>query len=327
MLRAIYILDNFDLIYGEAHKEINERVDVYAPPQTKETIKNNPELLAEAEIIFSGWGCPKMDADFLQLAPKLQAVFYGAGSIKGIVTDAFWDRNIAITSAYEANAIPVVEFTVSQILFSLKRGWYFASQVKKMKSFSIGEKVPGGYGATVGLISLGMIGRKVANFLKQFDCHVIAYDPFVSKQEAEELQVEMCELDDVFRRADVVSIHTPWIKETEGLITGNHLAAMKKNATLINTSRGAIIREQEMIAVLQERPDLYALLDVTYPEPPEPNSPLYILENVILTPHIAGSQASECLRMGAYMAEELKRYLDGEPLKWGISKEKVKIMA
>jgi len=327
MLQAIYLLDNFELIYGSAHKEIDKYVNVYTEPQTKESIKQNPSVLSNADIIFSGWGCPKMDQDFLELAPNLKAVFYGAGSIKGIVTDEFWDRNIQITSAYEANAIPVVEYTLSQILFSLKRGWYFVNQVKKKSTMSVRESVPGVFGSTVGIISLGMIGRKVAEMLKQFDCKVVAYDPFVSQEDADSLQVEMCSLEDVFRRSDVVSLHTPWIKETEGLITGEHIYSMKENATFINTSRGAVVREQEMIEVLQDRPDIYALLDVTYPEPPVKNSPLYTLENVILTPHIAGSMSNECNRMGQYMVEELQRYQNGEPLKWGITREKSKIMA
>jgi phosphoglycerate dehydrogenase-like enzyme len=328
MLQAIYLLDDFDLIYGSAYKEINKYVNVYTEPQTKESIKQDPSILINADIIFSGWGCPQMDQEFLDFAPNLKAVFYGAGSIKGIVTDEFWDRNIQITSAYEANAVPVVEYTLSQILFSLKRGWYFVNSVKqKSTTYIRGESVPGVFGSTVGLVSLGMVGRKVAKILKQFDCKVIAYDPFVSQQEADSLQVELCSLEDLFRRSDVVSLHTPWIKETEGLITGEHIQSMKENATLINTSRGAVIREQEMIEVLQKRTDIYALLDVTYPEPPVKNSPLYTLENVILTPHIAGSMSDECKRLGEYMLEELRRYQQKEPLKWEITRERSKIMA
>jgi phosphoglycerate dehydrogenase-like enzyme len=327
MLRGIYLLDNFDLIYGSAYKEINKHVHIYAEPQTKESIKENPSILSATDIILSGWGCPVMDQSFLDLAPNLKAVFYGAGSIKKIVTDEFWDKNIVITSAYEANAVPVVEFTLSQILFSLKRGWYFFHQVNKKAAFPARENVPGAYGSTVGLVSLGMIGRKVAEILKQFDCKVIAYDPLVSEMEVKALNVEMCSLEDVFRRADVVSLHTPWIKETEGLITGDHISSMKPNATLINTARGAVIREQEMIETLQLRQDLYAILDVTYPEPPVKDSPLYSLENVILTPHIAGSMSAECQRMGKYMVQELGRYLRGEPLKWNITKEESTIMA
>jgi phosphoglycerate dehydrogenase-like enzyme len=154
---------------------------------------------------------------------------------------------------------------------------------------------------------------------------VLAYTS--SEEKASRLGAEKCSLEAIFNRSDVVSLHTPWLKETEGMITGEHLALMKPNATFINTARGAVVREQEMIEVLQQRPDLFAILDVTYPEPPKPGSPLYTLPNVILTPHIAGSLDNECQRMGRYMVDELERYLAGEPLQWAISREKAATLA
>ena len=99
------------------------------------------------------------------------------------------------------------------------------------------------------------------------------------------------------------------------------IAAMKPYSTFINTSRGAVIRENEMIDVLRQRPDVWAVLDVTYPEPPPPDSPLYTLPNVVLTPHIAGPMDDECRRMGRLILEELQRYLDGKLMKWEITKE------
>src|SRR5205823_690272 len=116
-----------------------------------------------------------------------------------------------------------------------------------------------------------------------------------------------------------VSLHTPHLPETEGMITGRHLDSMKRGATFINTARGQVVREGEMIEVLSRRPDLQAVLDVTAPEPPAADSPLYTLENVVLTPHIAGSLGEECRRMGRYMVDELRRYLAGEPLKWQVT--------
>jgi phosphoglycerate dehydrogenase-like enzyme len=107
------------------------------------------------------------------------------------------------------------------------------------------------------------------------------------------------------------------------MITGEHIASMKPGATFINTARGVLVREQEMIEVLRRRPDLQAVLDVTVDEPPLPESPLYQLENVVLTPHVAGSAGRECQRMGRFMVDELRRYLTGEPLKYALTKESV----
>jgi phosphoglycerate dehydrogenase-like enzyme len=134
-------------------------------------------------------------------------------------------------------------------------------------------------------------------------------------------------LERIFAQADVVSLHTPNLPSTRGMITGAHFSAMKSGASFINTARGAVVRETEMLQVLARRPDLTAVLDVTDPEPPVPGSALYSLPNVILTPHIAGSLQGECRRMGRYMLEELQRYLAGEPLRWTITREQAARLA
>jgi phosphoglycerate dehydrogenase-like enzyme len=328
--KALYVLESgaYERIYQHPERaEIAKLVDLYAAPQTKEMVRDNPAVLAEAEIILSGWGAPLLDAAFLAAAPRLRAFFYGAGSVKHVVTDALWERGVVVTSAWAANAIPVGEFTLSQILYALKRGWYFATEIKRRGAWVAKEPVAGAFGSTVGLISLGMVGRRVRELLRPFDVDVLAYDPFVSPAQAVALDVELTSLVEIFRRSDVVSLHTPWLKETEGLITGEHLAAMKPNATFINTSRGAIVREAELIEVLRRRPDVWAILDVTYPEPPVAGSPLYTLPNVILTPHIAGALDAECRRLGQYTLDELRRYLAGESLRWQITKEKERRLA
>jgi phosphoglycerate dehydrogenase-like enzyme len=329
MLKGIYLLrsDAYEKIYGpDERKDIEQLVDIWAPPQTAETIKQDPSILAEAEVIFSGWGMALMDAEFLAAAPRLKAVFYGAGTIKYFVTEESWARGIIVTSSYAANAIPTAEFTLAQILLCLKRGWEHARLVRESGQFPPRLPVAGAYGSTVGIITLGMIGRKVVELLQPFDVNLITHTQ--NEVLFDELGVECCNtLEDVFRWADVVSLHTPWLPETEGMITGEHFALMKPNACFINTARGAIVREQEMIEVLRQRPDLTAVLDVTYPEPPEPGSPLYTLPNVVLTPHIAGSLDNECRRMGRMVVDELKHYLNGEPLQWRVTQEQAARMA
>jgi len=330
MIKGLYLLDPgpYDQIYGpEARTAIARLAEIYLPPQTRQSVQDHPEVLSDAEVIFSGWGMAPIDEALLQAAPRLKAVFYGAGSIRYFMTEAAWARGLTVVSAYYANDIPVVEYTLSQILFSLKLGWRYVLDVKRLRAYPPRIAGPACFGSTVGLISLGMIGRMVAQRLQGFDLEVIAYDPYVSQADADPLGVQMCSLEEVFARADLVSLHTPWLPETVGMITGDLLRSMKPDATFLNTARGAIVREDEMIQVLQERPDLTAVLDVTYPEPPVENSLLYILPNVILTPHIAGAMGLECRRMGNLMAEEFARYVSGEPLKWALTREKAEIMA
>ena len=191
--------------------------------------------------------------------------------------------------ALEANAVPVAEYALATILFSLKHGWKLARMTRAGRRHPDRNHVPGCYGSTVGLISLGAIARKLLELLRPFDLNVLVYDPFVAEHDAAALDVELVSLDAIFQRCDVVSLHTPSFPETRGMVTGNHIAYMKPGATFINTARGELVREAEMIEVLSMRRDLQAVLDVTYPEPPAADSPLYTLENVVLTPHIAGS--------------------------------------
>lgn len=111
------------------------------------------------------------------------------------------------------------------------------------------------------------------------------------------------------------------------MITGALLEAMKPGATLINTARGAIVREDELIDVLARRPDLTAVSDVTDPEPPVKGSPLYAMRNVVLTPYITGSQGRECRRPGQLMIEEFDRWSNGEPMRWEIDRAKAALLA
>lgn len=329
MLKALYILNAqaCDDIYGPAQREaIGKAVEVMAPPMTREQAAAQPALLAQADVIFSGWGAPVMDDAFLAAAGRLRAVFYGAGSIRGIVTDAFWDRSIVITSAWAANAVPVCEYTLSQILWCLKGGWHYVLEGKRQGRVMPRVATAGAFGSTVGIISLGMIGRGVCRLLKNFDVNVVAYDPFATPSLAADLNVKLVGLDELFALSDVVSLHTPKLPETLGMITGKHIESMKRGATFINTSRGAVVREAEMIDVLARRSDLYAVLDVLTNES-TPDSRLLTLPNVVLTPHIAGSMGRECNRMGQYMVDELNRYLAGEPLKYAVDRQAAQKMA
>ena len=157
---------------------------------------------------------------------------------------------------------------------------------------------------------------------------IIVFDPFLSDADAAKLGVEKVELDAAFRRAFVVSNHLANLPETVGMLTGEHFSVLPENATFINTGRGATLDENAMIEVLQSRPDLSAVLDVTFPEPPEADSPLYTMENVVMTPHIAGSVGSrEIWRLADFMIDEAIALRDGKPLRYEVTSEMLKAMA
>jgi phosphoglycerate dehydrogenase-like enzyme len=323
-LKGLYILESqsFPLIYGaEEQRDILRHIDFVAPPQTRESIKADPSPLAEAEVIFSGWGAPMMNTEFMSAAPHLRAVFYGAGTTGYFTSEAFWDRDITLTSAYAANAVPVAEYTLGTILLGLRNFWSYSAHAKAGGEWrdQLGP-MPGGYGSTVALIGCGMIARHVIRLLKSFDLNCIVYDPYLDDYEAAHLGVTRCSLDEAFRLGDIVSLHAADKLETKGMITREHFSAMKPRATFINTARGPIIRETDLTDVLRQRPDLTAVIDVCDIEPPLPGSALLSTPNLILTPHIAGSHDKEISRLGRYMVEELERYVNGKPLHWQITR-------
>jgi phosphoglycerate dehydrogenase-like enzyme len=323
-LTGLYILDpqSLDQIYGPSERhDIEQFVDFIGVPQTRRSVADNPAILHDAEVIISGWAGPILDEPFLQAAPRLKAFFYGAGTVGHCITPGVWERGILVTTANAANAVPVAEYTLANILFSLKHGWRLARATRERRTFVERGDVPGAYGSIVGLISLGTIGRTVLQRLRGFDLRILAHDPFVSKTEARTLGVELVSLKEIFEQSHVVSLHSPSLEETKGLITGAHFESMRPGGVFINTSRGAVVRETEMLDVAARRPDLQFILDVVEPEPPAIDSPLYTLPNILLTPHIAGSVGSECRRMGRYMVEELQRYVAGKPLQWLVTPE------
>lgn len=332
--KGIFILEpnKFETVYGpEERRDLHALVDIPDCAYSAKEVKAHPELLRDVELIFSSWGGPYLDAAFLKTVPQLKAFFYGAGSIKEYVTEEFWQRDIPITSAASANAVPVAEFAHAQVLLSLKRVWSLARNIRQEGGWpdhgARENLVAGAYGSTVGVISLGIIGRLICERLQTSEVRVIAYDPFVSPERAKELGVELVSLEELFRQSDVVTLHAPLLEETKNMITKELLASMKQGATFINTARGKLVKEKELIEVLQERSDLFALLDVTAPEPPEKGSLLFTLPNVVLTPHIAGSINNECRRMGRLMVEEVERYLKGQALRWRITPQMALITA
>jgi phosphoglycerate dehydrogenase-like enzyme len=324
--QAIVIIESqsLDMVFGPREIEaISRHVHFVAPPQTRESIAVNPSVLRDVELVFGGWGMPALDDELLAAAPKLSTIFYAAGAVGSWMTEAAWDRGIIVTTASEANSIPVAEFTLATVLFSLKHGWSLTRRTRAERTYPDRNGAPGAFESTVGLVSLGSIGARVASMLRAFDLNLIAHDPYVTGEHASALGVELVPLMELFERSDVVSLHTPELPETVGMIAGRHIAEMKEGATLINTSRGPLIREEEMLDVLQRRPDLHAVLDTVCIEPPPLHSRLYSLDNVTLTPHIAGSVGGECRRMAQFMVEELERYVSGQPLKWALTRESV----
>ncbi len=312
--------DALDEVYGPTEQaEAAALLELPHPPQSPASIRSDPSPLRDVEVLLAGWGLPRLDAEILDHAPRLRLVLYGGGSTRPFVTAELWSRGIRVVTARAANSLPVADFTLAVILFSLKHGWRLLGESRVgWEPYSPAALMPGGFGSTVGLLSLGSVGRLVRERLRPFDLNVLACDPALGPGEARGLDVRPVGLVDLFEESDVVSVHTPLLDSTIGLVTGHLIASMPRGATFINTARGAIVRERELIEALEARPDLQAVLDVTEHEPLATDSKLRQLPNVVLTPHIAGAMGRERRRLGRLLIGELKRYLAGEPLEWEI---------
>jgi phosphoglycerate dehydrogenase-like enzyme len=331
MHRAIFLNQDAAAIARVFGQGRRQSVEALLPTRPgclrREELAGCAQDLAGVEVVWSTWGMPALDDGDLACLPALKAVFYAAGTVRGFAP-ALLAHGVTVCSAWRANALPVAEATLGHILLALKQTWGQARAIRAARSWDCADRpaITGAYGATVGLIALGAVGRRVAELLRPFDLHVLAYDPMGPK-DAGFLGVELVSLDDVFRRADVVSVHAPSLPTTRGMIRGAHLEMLRPYATFINTARGALVRQDEMIAVLRRRPDLQAVLDVVEPEPPAPDSPLFELPNVLMTPHIAGSAGNEVLRMSDWMIDECARFLGGQPLRHAVTPALLAAMA
>jgi phosphoglycerate dehydrogenase-like enzyme len=279
-------------------------------------------VLAETEILITGWGAPYVGSEVLAAAKGLRIVAHAAGTVKGIIGEEIFRAGITVSHAAEANAVPVAEFTLAAILFAGKQVFRFrdlyVGDRNRDRTYPMQRLPIGNYRRTVGIIGASRIGRRVIELLKPFDYKLVLSDPTVSAGEAMELGTEKVDLDTLMKASDIVSLHAPSLPATRHMIDADKLALMKDGATLINTARGAIIDEAALLATLSTG-RIDAIIDVTDPEIPGPSSAFYDLPNVFLTPHIAGAVGLERARLGEMAVDEIERFLNGEPLLYGVT--------
>jgi phosphoglycerate dehydrogenase-like enzyme len=329
MVKGLYVMssDLFDAVYTpETRKHIQSLIEIEDEVVDLTTMPADDQV----EVLLGGWGMQELTEEVLDKLPNLKVIFYAAGTMKGIVTDGVWKRGIRITTANQANAQPVAEFALGQILIAMKNTYALARQVKENQGYLIGpmrDDITGLYQTTVGITSLSAIGKQVIQLLKPFDVNIQVYDPYGTEEVADQLGVSLVSLETLFASSDVVTIHTPLLPDTEKMVNKDLLASMKQNTTLINTARGGLIDEEALVAVLKDRTDLTAVLDVTNPEPPEKGSVMYDLDNIVLTPHIAGSAGAERKRLGDAMAGEIAQYLEKDQLSFEVTEDMFNKMA
>ena len=286
---------------------------IHHPGQEPATKQDLIALLPKADAVITSWEVAQLDADVVAAAPNLKVMVHMGGSVKRFASDAVYEKGITVLSARSALAVDVAECALGFILAGMKRIWPLAKTVREggwrespyWPSREIHRK-------TVGVVGASFVGRHLIELIRPFEpARVLLYDPFVSQEEARKMGVILSDLDVLCAECDILSLHAPLTPATQHMLNASRLQSMKDNALIVNTARGGLIDEPALIAELQKG-RFFAFLDVTDPEPPAVDSPLRTLDNVVVTPHIAGC-IEDCSRLSELAADELRLFFDGNP--------------
>lgn len=317
-----------ELFTPEQFRRLRAQVSLLTPGPAPELDAIPDRLIDRVEVLITGWGAPRIDGAQLERMPRLRAIVHTAGTVTPFVGEAVWQReDIVVTTAAQANAVPVAEYALAHILLAGKGSLARSAEHRRARGRHGTWAATGGtgnYGATVGLIGASRVGRLTAAHLAPFDLEVLMYDPFAQAEEIAGLGARAVDLEELFRSSDVVSLHAPDVASTRGMITAEHFALMREGATFINTARPALVDEAAMrVELVSGR--ISAVLDVH--DDLDPDDPLWDVPTVELTPHIAGSQGNELHRMAEAALDELTRLSRGEAPRYPLDRSRLDITA
>ena len=284
--------------------------------------------LPGVEAMITGWGIVPLTSDVLARADRLQIIAHAAGSIKGFVTAAVYERGIRVTHAAGRIADSVAEFSLLGALLGLRQVHVFDRQMKtgvawpKSRDKAVYEIA----GKRVGILGFGYVGKRAARLFQAVGAQVWVYDPYLSQEQAETAGVHKAELDDLLAACKVISVHLPVTDETHHLLGPSQLQLIQDNAVLVNTSRAWVVDEQALLAELRTG-RFWAALDVFAKEPLPADHPFRDLDNVLLTPHVAGLTRDSYGDLMATMIDEVERAYRGKPLEHQVSRDMLPIMA
>ncbi len=269
----------------------------------------------DALIVRSGTEVTEREID---AAAKMKYIGRAGAGVDNIDTDAATRKGIIVANAPEGNTLAATEHTMAMMLalarmipsanISLKKGEWKRS---KFMGVEMNEKV-------LGIVGFGRIGREVAKRAQSFNMRIVAYDPFITPERGSQFGVEMVSVEELFRIADIITVHTPLIKETTHLINEKTIATMKDGVRIINCARGGIVDEDALADAVSSGKVAGAALDVFEEEPPI-NSPLLTIDNVIVTPHLGASTVEAQKNVAISIAHQCIDVLKGGAAKYVVN--------
>src|SRR6266850_534799 len=271
------------------------------PTDLREALAGSAGLVVRSET--------KVTAELMDSAPALRVIGRAGVGVDNIDVPAATARGIVVMNAPDGNTITTAEHTVALLIALARRVPQANSSLKSgrwdRKSF-VGVELQG---KTLGVVGLGRIGRTVAARARAFGMKIVAFDPFIAPEQARDLEIELATLEDLFANADFITIHTPLTTETRGVIGREAFARMKKGVRIINCARGGLVDEGALYEAIKSGTVAGAALDVFVQEPPPPDHPLLLLDEVIATPHLGASTAEAQEGVAFTVAEQMRDYL------------------
>jgi len=269
----------------------------------------------DALLVRSG---TEVTAKVIQAGNKLKFIGRAGVGVDNVDVEAATRKGIIVANAPEGNTLAATEHTMA-MMQSLARNIPQANASLKKKEWKrskfmgveLNEK-------TLGIVGFGRIGREVAKRANAMDMKCVAYDPFITKERAAQLGVEMMSMADLFKVADVITVHTPLIPETKHVINAKSIATMKDGVRIINCARGGIIDEKALYDAIKSGKVAGAALDVFEEEPPT-ESPLLTLDQVIVTPHLGASTVEAQLNVAVSVAKQCIEVLNGGSAKYVVN--------
>lgn len=311
-------------------REILESIGrvVWNETDSNYTAEQLREMLPGVDAVVTSWGSPAFTPEMVAVADRLAVVAHAAGSVKRLLPKEGFDRGIKLLSAAPVIADSVAEYTLWAML-SMQRD-LFKYHVR-MKTDRDWRRPGDGWGhdlyyKKVGVVAASMVGRRTIALLKPFHCDIMVYDPYLTDAAAADLGVRKVSLEELFATADIVTDHAPTTPETERMIGARHFQSMKDGALFVNSARSWTLDEAALLAELQTG-RIRAALDVFDEEPLPADSPFRDLDNVLLTPHMAGAATESRARLVQAVAEDMVRIFAGEPSQLAVTWERLQTMA
>ena len=298
-----------DLVYARGRKErLAEIAELYPEIITSENFEEHLPDLKDLDVVFSTWGMVPLTKEQVKMLPNLKALFYASGAT-GAFRGPFEAQGIKVCSATAVQAVCVAEFAMAQVL--LAGSGYFRNSRECVDEFSTevtnNFRGHGNYENSVTILGDGTISEKLQEFLHRHGLKTVVVSSYADKRTVS--------LEEAFSCSFAVVNLFPGLEDNVGIFNGELFSRMMDSAVFINVGRGQQVNEPDLLRVMRERPDLTALLDVQWPEPPVDGSPRYTQPNIHLSGHIAGTTGSDLVRLSSAMIEEFLRFEKGEPLR------------